>query len=50
MMARDIWETGREGKGFTSTELPSSVSDWCQPGKVARRMKVMKAKIRAMIL
>lgn len=50
MMARAIWETGREGKGLTSRSEPSLSSSSCQPGKVARRMKQMKAKTIAMIL
>lgn len=43
-------ETGREGKSLTSTSEPSCRLSVCQPGKVARRMKVMKAKTIAMIL
>lgn len=50
MMARAIWETGREGKGLTSRSEPSLSSSSCQPGKVARRMKQMKAKTIAMML
>jgi hypothetical protein len=50
MMARETCETGREGKGLTSTSEPSSFSSVCQPGNVARRMKQMNAKIIAMML
>lgn len=50
MMARAIWETGRDGKGLTSRSEPSLSSSSCQPGKVARRMKQIKAKTIAMIL
>ena len=50
MIARAIWETGREGKGLTSRSDPLSSSSSCQPGKVARRRRQMKAKIMAMIL
>lgn len=50
MIARATWETGREGKGLTSRSEPSESSSSCQPGKVARRMKQMKAKMMAMIL
>lgn len=50
MMARAIWETGRDGKGLTSRSEPSESSSSCQPGKVARRMKQMKAKMMAIML
>lgn len=50
MMARAIWETGRLGKGLTSRSEPKEPSSSCQPGKVARRRKQMKAKMMAMIL
>jgi hypothetical protein len=51
MRARATWETGREGKGLTSTSEPVWRSrSSCQPGKVARRMKVMKARIMATML
>ena len=50
MMARATWDTGRDGKGLTSRSDPSLSSSSCQPGKVARRRKQMKAKIMAMIL
>lgn len=43
-------ETGRDGNGLTSTSEPSWRDSVCQPGKVARRMNVMKAKTIAMIL
>lgn len=49
MIARAIWETGRDGKGLTSRSLPSSPSS-CHPGKVARSSKQMNAKIIAMML
>ena len=49
MRARATWETGREGKGLTSFSAPMSGSS-CQPGKVARRMKVMKARTMATML
>lgn len=50
MMARATCDTGRLGKGFTSRSDPSLSSSSCQPGKVARRRKQMKAKMMAMIL
>lgn len=50
MMARATWETGRLGKGLTSRSEPSLSSSSCQPGKVARRRKQMKAKMMAMML
>lgn len=51
MRASATCETGREGKGLTSTSEPVRASrSSCQPGKVARRMKVMKARIMATIL
>lgn len=50
MIARAICETGREGKGFTSRSLPWSSSSSCQPGKVARRRRQMKANTMATIL
>lgn len=50
MRARATWETGREGKGLTSRSEPSESSSSCQPGKVARRRRQIKAKIMAMIL
>ena len=44
-------ETGREGKGLMSISEPVRAScSSCQPGKVARRRNVMKAKIMATIL
>lgn len=49
MMARAIWETGREGKGLTSRSEPSRSSS-CQPGKVAKRSRQMNAKMMAMML
>jgi hypothetical protein len=45
MIAREIWETGREGNGLWS---PSSSS--CQPGNVARRRRQMNARMMATIL
>jgi hypothetical protein len=49
--ASATWQTGRDGKGFTSISDPvSSSSSACQPGKVARRMKQMKARIMATML
>jgi hypothetical protein len=50
MMAREICETAREGKGLTSRSEPSESSSSCQPGKVARRRKQMNAKMMAMML
>lgn len=45
------WETGRDGKGLTSTSEPVERSlSSCQPGKDARRRKQRKAKMMAMIL
>lgn len=49
MRARAVCETAREGKGLTSTSEPPCLSA-CQPGKVARSRKVMKAKTMAMML
>jgi hypothetical protein len=48
--ARADCETGREGKGFTSTSEPLRSRSSCQPGKEARRRKQRKAKMIAMIL
>lgn len=48
--ARAAWETGREGKGLTSTAEPDSSGSSCQPGKVARRMKQKKARMTATML
>jgi hypothetical protein len=54
MIARDIWLTGREGNGFTSTSssepCEDSRSSVCQPGKVARRRRQMKEKTIATML
>ena len=50
MMAREICETGRDGKGLTSRSEPSSSTSECQPGKVARRSMQMKANTMATIL
>jgi hypothetical protein len=50
MMASATWETGRDGNGFTSRSEPSESSSSCQPGKVARRRRQMKAKMMAMML
>ena len=50
MMARAIWETGRLGKGLTSRSEPSLSSSSCQPGKVAKSRKQMKANMIAMML
>lgn len=51
MRARATWETGREGKGLMSMSEPVRAScSSCQPGKVARRRKVMKASTMAMML
>lgn len=50
IIARAIWETGREGKGLTSRSEPWASSSSCQPGKVARRRRQMNAKIIAMML
>jgi len=49
--ASAVCETARLGKGLTSTSEPvvRSTSS-CQPGKVARMMKTMKARIMAMML
>ena len=48
--ARAICDTGREGKGFTSRSDPLSSVSSCQPGKVARSRKHMKARTIATIL
>lgn len=51
MRARATCETGREGKGLMSMSEPVRAScSSCQPGKVARRRKVTKARIMATIL
>jgi len=54
MIARDIWLTARDGNGFTSTSSSEPCEDsrlsWCQPGKVARRRRQMKAKTIATML
>lgn len=54
MIARDIWLTGREGKGLTSTSSSEPCDDsrfsWCHPGKVASRRRQMKAKTIATML
>lgn len=50
MVARAAWETGREGKGLTSVSEPEEEVSVCQPGKVARRRKVRKARIIATML
>lgn len=50
MIASATCETGREGKGLTSRSEPTLSSSSCQPGKVARRRKQMKAKMMAMML
>lgn len=43
-------DTGREGKGLTSRSEPRSSVSSCQPGKVARRRKVTKARTMATML
>lgn len=44
-------DTGREGKGLMSMSEPVRAScSSCQPGNVARRRKVKKARTRAMML
>lgn len=48
--ASATWETGREGKGLTSLSEPRSSVSSCQPGKVARRRKVIKASTMATML
>lgn len=50
MRASAVCETGREGKGFTSTSEPDSSRSSCQPGNVARRMKQKKARTTATML
>lgn len=50
MMASATWLTGRLGKGLTSRSEPTESSSSCQPGKVARSRKQMKAKMMAIIL
>jgi hypothetical protein len=50
IMARAIWETGREGKGLTSRSLPDMSSSSCQPGKVASKRRQINAKMIAMML
>lgn len=48
--ARATCDTGREGKGFTSTSDPLGSVSSCHPGKVARTMKQKKARMTAMML
>lgn len=49
--ARATCETGLEGKGLMSMSEPVRASrSSCQPGKVARRRKVTKARMMATIL
>jgi hypothetical protein len=49
--ARATCETGREGKGLMSMSEPVRASrSSCQPGNVARRRKVTKARMMATIL
>lgn len=49
--ARATCETGLEGKGLMSISEPVRASrSSCQPGKVARRRKVTKARMMATIL
>jgi hypothetical protein len=50
IVARATWETGREGKGLTSVSEPEEEVSVCQPGNVARRRKVRKARTIATIL
>lgn len=51
MIASAICVTGREGKGLMSMSEPVRASrSSCQPGKVARRTKVMKARTMATML
>jgi len=50
MSASATCDTGREGNGLTSTSDPCRSCSSCQPGKVASRMKVMKARMIATIL
>lgn len=51
MRARATCETGREGKGLMSMSEPVRASrSSCQPGKVARRRKVTKARMIATML
>jgi hypothetical protein len=50
IVARATWETGREGKGLTSVSEPEEDVSVCQPGNVARRRKVRKARTIATIL
>lgn len=50
MSARAAWDTGRDGKGFTSLSEPVESTSSCHPGKVASRTKQKKARTRATIL
>lgn len=50
MMASAIWDTAREGNGFTSRSLPEASSSSCQPGKVARSRKQTNANTIATML
>ena len=50
IVARATCETGREGKGLTSVSEPDEEVSVCQPGKVASRRKVRKARTMATML
>lgn len=50
MMARADCDTAREGNGLTSLSEPRSSDSSCHPGKVASKMRQMKAKMTAMML
>ena len=50
MSARATCDTALDGKGLTSLSSPRSSVSSCQPGKVANKMKHMKAKTMATIL
>lgn len=50
MMARETWETAREGMERTTRSEPSESSSSYHDGKVARRRTQRKAKMMAMIL
>lgn len=49
-VAKAAWDTGLDGNGLTSVSEPLAEVSVCQPGKVARRRKVRKARTMATML
>jgi hypothetical protein len=49
-VARAAWDTGLDGKGLTSVSDPLAEVSVCQPGKVASRRNVRKARTMATML